>query len=189
MSETSYDSTKDILEHKERVSYWLRRFSNSLLARSEYHDNSKLEEPEKSLFDKWTPNLKRVEFGSEEYKQALEGMGEGLKHHYEHKDNRHHPEHFKNGINAMTLIDVVEMVADWMAAADAKRTHVDLKYLAERFGINAQLIEIIANQLREEDVWNYIEGVPIAELCPPSMRDSRTLEGFEAFDVPDSWRE
>ena len=52
----------------------------------------KLKEPEKSMFDVWTPKLKEFKFGSEEYKQALDSMGEALKHHYENnlfgKQNR-----------------------------------------------------------------------------------------------------
>jgi hypothetical protein len=30
--------------------------------------------------------------------------------------NRHHPEHFENGIRGMNLIDLIEMFCDWYAA-------------------------------------------------------------------------
>ena len=94
-----YDCTRDVIEHIGRVRYWMNEFATNLTRRANIHDKSKLEEPEKSMFDEWTPNLKRVEFGSEEYKQALEGMGEALKHHYQ--VNRHHPEHYENGVNGI----------------------------------------------------------------------------------------
>ena len=159
-----YDCTEDVLEHKRKVSYWLGEFSNQLLRRAEIHDDSKLKEPEKELFDTWTPELQLREFGSTEYKDALIQMGEGLKHHYEH--NRHHPEYHKNGINDMTLTDLIEMISDWMAAAQAKNKPIDLEYLSDRFEIDSQLRNIILNTLREEDFWNEVTGVPITYFAP-----------------------
>lgn len=176
----SYDCTNDVLEHKRKVEYWMRRFWTQLENRAPIHDDSKLRNfEEKAMFDKWVPELKVRTFGSDEYKEALAQMGEGLKMHYE--ANRHHPEHYKNGIEGMTLIDVVEMVADWMAAAEAKDVHIDLDYLAKRFGISEQLVKIIANQLREEDVWNRVDNVPVVELCPPDRRRGH-VEGFLLVD-------
>jgi hypothetical protein len=172
----SYDCTNDVMEHKRKVEYWMRRFWTQLENRAPIHDRSKLDDPEeKALFDKWVPELKVRTFGSDYYKQALDAMGEGVQKHY--KANRHHPEHFKNGVDGMTLIDVVEMVSDWMAAAEAKNVHVDLDHAAKRFGLSEQLVKIIANQLREEDVWNRVDGVPVVELCPPDRRKGH-VDGF-----------
>lgn len=152
-------------------------FSVQIVDRSKWHDKSKLEEPEKPVFDEFTPKLKELVFGSDEYKAALAGMGEGLKHHYQ--NNRHHPEHYENGVAGMTLVDLVEMVSDWMAAAQAKGTHIDLAYLAKRFSISDQLVSIIANTLREDDLWRELNGAGIdGEYCPPEMR-KRHVEGFE----------
>jgi hypothetical protein len=174
--EKPYDSTQDVMEHKERVEYWVRNFTTLLQRRAESHDNSKLGGFEKATFDLWVPNLKRVEFGSDEYKKALGEMGVGLEHHY--AENRHHPEHYENGINGMTLTDLVEMVCDWMAAAQAKGNFIDLDYLAKRFGISEQLIDIFANTLREDDIWNEINGVPTVHFCPPNRQEGH-VEGFE----------
>jgi hypothetical protein len=166
----TYDCTNDVLEHKRKVEYWMGRFWHSLKNRAPIHDNSKLNDPEeKAMFDHWTPELREATFGSDQYKVALDGMGEGVKRHY--RANRHHPEHYENGVNGMTLVDVVEMVADWMAAAQAKNTHVDLAHAAQRFNLSPQLVDIIANQLREEDWWNEVDNVPVASLCPPDRRD------------------
>ncbi len=171
-----YDCTNDVMEHKRRVEYWMRDFEHQLKSRAENHDNSKLNDPmEKALFDKWTPELKRLTYGTDEYKAALDGMGEGVRKHYE--ANRHHPEHYPNGINGMTIVDLVEMLVDWMAAAEAKNTHVDLERAAARFGLCDQLVEIFANTLHEEDFWMEAHNCPVPHLCPPEMR-SRPIEGI-----------
>jgi hypothetical protein len=81
-----------------------------------------------------------------EYKGYLEAMGAGLKHH--HEANRHHPEHFDGGVNDMTLVDVIEMVADWKAATER---HDDgdlarsLEIQQERFELSDQLVAILWN--------------------------------------------
>jgi len=73
-------------------------------------------------------------------------MGEGLTHHYE--ANRHHPGHFDDGVNGMTLVDVIEMLADWKAATER---HADgdlaksLEIQRERFSLCDQLGAILRN--------------------------------------------
>jgi hypothetical protein len=170
----SNSCVSDVLEHKAKVKYWLNGFIHVLQGRAEAHDKSKLQPPEKEMFDAFTPRLKETVFGSDEYKAALADMGDALKHHY--ASNRHHPEHFENGVNDMTLLDLLEMVADWMAAAEAKNQSVNLAYLAGRFSISPQLVDIIANTLREEDLWCDINGCGRG-LCPPDRRDGH-VEGF-----------
>jgi hypothetical protein len=87
---------------------------NELSKRAVNHDKSKLESPEKEIFEEYTPKLKGTTYGSEEYKEFLKEMKPALDHHY--ANNRHHPEHFKNGVNDMNLFDLLEMAADWLAA-------------------------------------------------------------------------
>lgn len=142
-----YDCTLDVLQHKYVVAWYLSGIANILQVRALLHDNSKLISPEKECFDKWTPELKEHTFGSDYYKQALSEMGEGLKHHY--AKNSHHTEHFHNGIDGMNLLDVIEMVCDWKAAANAKGVTVDLEHAIERFNISSQLANIIRNTLNE----------------------------------------
>jgi len=159
-----YDCTADVVKHKGKVEYWLKDFAQQLTDRARIHDDSKLREPEKSIFDAWTPNLRRVQFGGDEYKQALTAMGEGLKHHYE--NNRHHPEHYPNGLNDMTIVDLIEMFCDWIAAAEEKKSSIDIAYLSVRFGIGPQLAEIFITTLREIDFWNEVNGVPVVSFAP-----------------------
>src|SRR5690554_3471786 len=100
-----YDSTKDTLLHIKRVNELLSLAAIELLARGQEHDNSKLESPEKELFDEYTPKLKDSTYGSDEYKANLKGLEPALKHHY--MNNSHHPEHYENGINGMDLFDLI----------------------------------------------------------------------------------
>ena len=141
-----YDCTIDVLKHRIAVATVLLKIMESLLDRLSHHDESKLLDPiEKALFDKWTPELRTRTFGTDAYKQALDAMGEGVQRHYQ--ANRHHPEHFAGGVSGMTLVDVMEMVADWKAAADRNGKDVDLDHAANRFGLSTQLVMIIANTL------------------------------------------
>ncbi|HND86389.1 MAG TPA: DUF5662 family protein, partial [Pseudobdellovibrionaceae bacterium] len=121
-----------------------------LINRVMEHDLSKLEAPEKELYDKYTPVLAKLTYGTPEYRQNLEEMGEALRHHY--KVNRHHPEHFENGINGMTLTDLVEMLADWKAASlrhDDGDIVKSLEINKKRFEIDDQLFGILKNTVRE----------------------------------------
>lgn len=151
---SNYDCTAEVKVHQDRVRVNLELFSRLLLARGPRHDVSKLTEPEKTLFDIWRPKLKTIPFGTDEYKSALEGMGESLKLHY--ANNAHHPEHYPNGIEGMTLIDIIEMYCDWMAASDEKGTPLSdsWEYLFKRFSISPQLQAIFANTLYEVPVWH-----------------------------------
>ena len=63
--------------------------------------------------------------------------------------NSHHPEFYgERGIAGMDLFDLVEMLCDWMAAAQRNPSDgVRLDYNVAAFGIGAQLAEILANTL------------------------------------------
>lgn len=142
----TYDSRPDTLRHIERVRQLLGQVQAELLQRGLDHDRSKLEDPELAIFDEYTPKLKESTYGSDEYKGYLEGMGDGLRHHYAH--NRHHPEHYANGIDGMTLIDLIEMLADWKAATerhDNGDMHRSLVIQQERFKISDQLFNVLWN--------------------------------------------
>lgn len=142
------DSTQNILEHIELVRKNINYLVNDLNKRAEFHDQTKLEEPEKSAFDREVSKLKTVRYGTDEYEQCLARLREALQHHYKH--NSHHPEHYDNGINGMDLMDIVEMVCDWKAASDKSPEggNVDLDYNVKRFGIDNQLRDILHNTLR-----------------------------------------
>jgi hypothetical protein len=138
------------LEHIEEVRRLLRILASELLMRGEEHDRSKLSPEELDIFAEYGPKLKTTTYGSEQYKQQLEEMGVALKHHY--RNNRHHPEHFERGVRDMTLVDLVEMFCDWLAAT---RRHADgdifksIKGNTARFGLDPQVADILTNTAKE----------------------------------------
>lgn len=87
----------------------------SLHQRCLTHDQSKLVAPEVQTFTEMTAKLATAEYGSDEYKGFLVQMKPALDNHY--GENRHHPEHFEDGLEAMNLIDVLEMYCDWVASS------------------------------------------------------------------------
>ena len=107
-------SKESTLEHKLVVCSIINNFIIELMNRGLVHDNAKLEDPDVSLFDTYTPKLANCVYGSEEYQGFLTALKPALDHHYAHY--RHHPEHFKNGCADMNILDIVEMLADWKAA-------------------------------------------------------------------------
>ena len=101
------------LRHIEAVRNFINLCIKELLDRGEKHDTSKLEDPEVDTFDEYTDKLRDVTYGSQEFNDYKKQMKPALDHHY--ANNRHHPEHFKNGIRDMNLIDIMEMLCDWEA--------------------------------------------------------------------------
>mgnify|MGYP000880014968 CR=1 FL=1 len=141
-----YDSRVDTWAHIDVVRKNLGRIIHELSRRADRHDKSKLVDPEKAVFDEYTPKLKDSTYGSPEYASFLEGMGEGLRHHYENND--HHPEHFRDGIKGMDLIQLLEMLCDWGAAV---QRHADgdlrrsIEINAERFGYGDEIKRLLLN--------------------------------------------
>lgn len=136
-------------QHIENVRKNIRFFTDRLTTRGVEHDKSKLDEPEIELFAEHTDDLKNLEYGSEEYKQSLEALKPALEHHY--AVNKHHPQFWKNGINDMSLIDLIEMLCDWKASSERNKNGNLLKSIeinAKRFGISNQLTQILINTAR-----------------------------------------
>jgi len=109
-----YDSKGDTLEHIHTVQMFMNQIIHDLLRRAIKHDSSKLNPPEKETFDRMTPKLSGVTYGSDEYRAMLAQMRPAIDHHNQH--NTHHPEHHPNGLDDMSLLDVIEMFCDWKAA-------------------------------------------------------------------------
>jgi hypothetical protein len=136
---------KDLIQHKQWVAENMQIAANDLFQRAAVHDNSKFSPEEFELYDQLFPELQKYAYGSPELKAVYKQLGPALNHHL--KVNRHHPEYHENGINEMNLIDVLEMVCDWMAASKRSKTGIDhgLEINKERYGISDQLFEIIKN--------------------------------------------
>lgn len=142
----SYDSRLDTQNHIAEVAERLQLVVDQLQARARVHDKSKLAEPEKSVFDKVTPRLKELTFGSQEYEASLAEMGPALDHHY--ANNSHHPQYYDAGVHGMSLLDVIEMLCDWDAAV---KRHADgslvnsFEVNQRRFGYCSLLDDLLKN--------------------------------------------
>ena len=119
-----------------------------ILDRVDNHDTSKLESPELELFADCAAKLAGMTYGSSEYLKHVEELKPALDHHYAR--NRHHPEHFKSGINDMNLIDIIEMFCDWKAASERHNDgniEKSIEHNAKRFNMSPQLERIFENSI------------------------------------------
>lgn len=140
------DSKDATILHQCRVGTLLCDAADELIRRSEVHDASKLSSPEKELFDEYTPKLAGCTYGSDEYKEYLQGLKVALDHHY--ANNSHHPEHYENGVEGFDLFDLIEMFFDWKAASERHNDGNIFKSIEinkKRFNISYQLSSILKN--------------------------------------------
>lgn len=147
-----YDSTQDTKEHIGKVQRRLDEVVRRLIARAIAHDLSKLEEPEKSAYDALMAfkSSHDMVYGSPEYDEGLKILGPALDHHYAY--NSHHPQFHENGIAGMSLLDIIEMLADHKAAGERYKDGSiaqSMEVNRERFGIDAQLASVLENTVKE----------------------------------------
>jgi hypothetical protein len=132
-----------ILEVREVIS----RAIQELTSRAILHDASKFGPDEFPLYERHICRMASMEYGTPAYYSCLQDLAPALKHHYE--ANSHHPEHFPDGMSGMTLIDILELIADWMVASK-QNNHggsfkASLAHNTERFSIGPQLAQIMRN--------------------------------------------
>ena len=142
------DSREKTQEHIDEVRRQLDIICDILKQRGIDHDRSKLEDFEKPYFDENTENLAKQVYGSKEYQDSLEKLKPALEHHY--KVNSHHPEHYENGIDGMTLYDLIELWADWNAAVKRNKDgniRKSVEINGKRFNLSDQLINIFNNTI------------------------------------------
>jgi hypothetical protein len=64
------------------------------------------------------------------------------------KNDQHHPEFFENGVDDMTLIDLIEMLCDWKTST---LRHSDgniwsnIEHNAKRFNLTPQFFKVLQN--------------------------------------------
>ena len=150
MTDETYDSTADTRAHIRRVGELLDRAIDNLRVRAMTHDQSKLGPAEKAAFDHATPRLASLKYNSDQYHANLDEMGPAIRHHYAH--NPHHPEYYADGVAGMSLLDLIEMLCDWKAAAERHGDEDFARALdvnRDRFAIDPQLDRILRKTARE----------------------------------------
>lgn len=154
------------MRHIEAVRNFLSAVIKELMDRQVNHDQSKLQEPELSVFNEHTHKLRGITYGSAEYKESMAKMKPAIDHHT--SVNRHHPEHFMkedryilnevSAIGCMNLIDLIEMICDWKAATlrhGDGDIYKSLEINAKRFGYPKEIYCIFKNTI------NWIEKQPV----------------------------
>jgi hypothetical protein len=141
-----------VLKHKADVKKLMDRVADDIRWRGEAHDDSKLEEPEKSIFDKVSPKLKGMAYSVEpdsEYQKMLKEMKPATDHHYSAND--HHPEHYKGGIGEMSMVALLELMLDWCAASSQGKDGCifkSIKMNKERFKYGDEIENLMINTAR-----------------------------------------
>lgn len=143
-------STREYIEkHKRNVAKRIQLFISLLHNRAVNHDNSKLVEPEYSLW--CAMDLEpRYKYGTPEYEDKLKRFRKVFELHY--KANRHHPEHHLNGIIDMNLIDLIEMLCDFISYKD-NITYTEASNMldkqSDRFGFSEEIRTLLMNTLKD----------------------------------------
>jgi G3E family GTPase len=143
-------SNMETVKHIHRVRELLYTMISKLDERARLHDLSKLQSPEQEIFGSNFKELATVEYGTPAYEAMKVKVQPAIDHHY--ANNRHHPEHHKDGVNDMTLIDMIEMLCDWRASSERNkngniRKSIDIN--AERYNIGEQLRGVLENTVKE----------------------------------------
>ena len=151
MPDQPYSSVPETLEHRQQVQKAIGMIVSEIIIRGYDHDQSKTRTPEVEVFDRVTPLLKTLTYGTPEYAASLKDMGPALDHHY--ANNSHHPEHFgEAGMKGMDIYDLIEMFCDWMAASQRTQDGSPVKSVdlgIKRFGIGEPLASILMNTAKE----------------------------------------
>lgn len=150
MTEQEAQTNYKTFRHIERVRNLINLFVVKMLERAEKHDQSKLVSPELEYFAEYTDKLASLTYGSPEYKSSLAAIKPALDHHY--ANNSHHPEHYKNGVDDMSLLDMVEMLLDWKASSERHNDgniHKSIEINGTRFNMSPQLVKILENTAKE----------------------------------------
>lgn len=142
------ESVVETLLHKMKMVELGNLFIIKLLERIAEHDDTKLSSPEVEAFDRMAGTIGAITYGSEEETEAKEQLKDALIHHYARE--RHHPEHFENGVKDMNMLDLVEHFLDCLSASirhDDGNFRFSLKNNAERFHYSEEITKIFENTI------------------------------------------
>ena len=156
MTDEDIDGIQQIREHIKGVGNRLILLGSELMGRATSHDASRFTVEEMNLSLSAIKDGDGLKFNSKEYYEWKDAYRKLNRMH--EISNRHHPEHFDDGINGMDLIDLLEMLCDWCDKADDIDASIEIN--VKRFGISPQLFQILKNTV------NNVKGLRKEEsLC------------------------
>jgi hypothetical protein len=143
LAESNYATS----EHIREVCKNIHKLVKMLLDRADIHDNSKFEHPEVDPFSLTFASLHGPTYASSEYESRKVGeLKVALDHHY--ANNRHHPQHFKEGVKDMNLVDILEMFCDWLAASKRHANgniRISIEKNSDKYHMGSVLTRIFEN--------------------------------------------
>jgi hypothetical protein len=144
---SNYDQCKkETEEHIVNVTHWLNKITTLASLRGPAHDRSKLYSPEIDAFANVDRHTSATKYGTPEYQAGLDQLRPALNNHY--AKNRHHPEHYPNGVKGMNLIDILEMLCDWKASCQRYKEGnilTSIEVNVKKFNISDDLAAILRN--------------------------------------------
>ena len=131
--------------HIQEVQKVMKYLTDELTHLASRHDRSKLEDPEElKAYGAIATAMVGVTFGSPGYKRIIEDNREAVTQHK--ANNSHHPEAY-GGVDKMSLLDLLEMLADWKAAS--KRNGSEDTFLSsceelfKKYKVTGQLRDVL----------------------------------------------
>lgn len=152
MPQNILDAVHQNALHIRQVGTNLKEVCNDLFDRAIRHDESKWSKHEFPYIAEHGHKMKDVKFGTPEYAEQKKLLGSMIQHH--NSLNRHHPEHFGvtsdkfSPVNNMCLMDIIEMLADWRAAAGRNKDGSlmnSINVCCEKYKISDQLKLVLIN--------------------------------------------
>ena len=138
-----------VANHIKDVQFYMAQIIHYLTTAARIHDSSKYSPQEIGLVIK-KAQLDAIPYMSEEYKAALANVQDGLQHHYQM--NPHHPEFWTNGVEDMSMLNLLELLADWKAASDATvggSLDNSIEKNTERFNLSPEMVRLLTNTARD----------------------------------------
>lgn len=134
-----------VYHHKFIVIQFMNKMIHELISRAEVHDKSKFDEDEFPHYSKITSEFENVPYGTPEATEIREKFKDLFERHA--KKNRHHPEFHPNGIDDMTLVDLIELLSDWKASSIRDNNDImkSIQICGEKYKISPQLLKILEN--------------------------------------------
>ena len=152
----SINTKKSLQIRQLAVEHLMLKLSTELRQRSKRHDVSSFTSDELPFLELYLDNYKNSEKGTDEHKELCMKLQPALVHHYAKND--HHPEHFDNGILSMNLVQITEMLCDWIVSAKednvSKTTFITMIITdyTEKYKLSNELQSILVNTV--DTLWD-----------------------------------